>query len=166
MGTEVRPSLPAHSAWLRKRSPAGPSCWTLEPWQRGTALRSAVSHSANTIMCNYSDARRETSILYTTLQGNKPYDVGHLKWELRVTGKIQMQHVDLKKGKKKINQYALPRHFTSNWRVNCVYLPAHVLDRLSANESWLYYIKFSAWLSYDPIGLDSVEIPHFKMTYM
>lgn len=86
------------------RSPAGPSCWTLEPWRR-TAIHSAVSHSAavNPIMCNYSNARRETSIVYKTLKGNKPYNTGHLKWELRVTGKIQTQYLDLKK-KKKINQ--------------------------------------------------------------
>ena len=146
------------------RSPVGPSCWTPELWQRRTAIHSAVSHlaAANPITCNYSNTRRKTSIVYKTLKGNKPHNAGHLKWELRVTGKIQMQYLDFKKEKKKINQYALPRHFTSNWRVNCVYLPARVLDCLSANESWLHYIEFSIWLSYDPIGLDSVEIPHFK----
>lgn len=56
------------------RSPVGPSCWTVEPWQRRTAIHSAVSHStaANPIMCNYRNARRKTSIVYETLKGNKP----------------------------------------------------------------------------------------------
>jgi len=76
--------------------PAG--LWSLD--REGTAIHSAVSHSAalNAIMCNCSNARRETSILYSTLKGNKPRKAGHWRCELRITGKIQMQELDLKKG--------------------------------------------------------------------